>query len=907
MALKKHFLLLLYLSILPQVLTSGDVYLVIGSDTAIWDGMSTSRFHNFYNIDLYINPMGNAYQVMNPDFRARLVDSDGQPLKLTWWMMAGNIFRYATNKNVPIPNIMTLYLMKKYHGQNVRANSDELSLHYHTFIWSDYNKDGQFYWNQAPNFNTSKEDFDFTLAQFLLEEQVFPVSFRSGWHYMDNDWQAYLDNFILPYSFHNDYPAKHTDLQEPIDNNYDWSQAPSTFVPYRPSPQNYQLPGNGRGWNVRSAHFWRVIYQGLMDTVFSAAQNGKDQVACFWGHLPEKDFVSNLQAIDSIAHACEKKYPGVRFFYCTATEAMQRWRKLTDISPPQVTLNETASGEQLYFLIETDRPIFQKQPFVAVKDIYEDYKKLECTSVGSNAWQTVTPIDRNQVAKVGVAVCDSLGNQTLKFLNYLPDDVYLDNTDDAYSESAGVWQSVEQGIPFGVNARVADLDQDTTASAQWHYQLEQDAFYNLFVQIPEIENRARQVEYVIFLNDVAVDTLLLHDGLPANEWFYLATLNARNGDQLKVVLQATTTDFQGKVLVADVLKISALVRQRDLRLSDNSINFGSVGQDDTVRFDLKLQNLGREFLTIKGIQTTSKRVFTNQTFPMQIPAMSSTVLPVFFSSTQRGQFSDTLTIVSNDPRHPLLSIPISADVQNYLQIIDNEDTLRYREFGQWYYSVAQAYGGTSRYTWLNKTPRPYARFFTTLKKNGVYEIFEIVPKTENATDRALYEIRVNDVAKDSIFLDQNEGSGNWVSLGLHYLPANVKVEVRVIDSGQSTRGAVLRADAVKFQLVREITDLPEGTDLTARQFKLDQNFPNPFNLQTTIRYHLPKTAHVRLVVFNVLGETVTALYEGVQSAGEHRLTWEGKDDNGRLVSSGIYYYRLEYGGKSLMRKMILLK
>jgi len=118
------------------------VYLVLGSDTAIWDGMSVNRYHNTYNQALYTDPSMNAYEVMDPAFRSQFVDSYGQTMKMTWWMMAGNIFRYATNTNFPVPNIMTLYLMQKYHGENVLINGDELSLHYHTFFWSDYDQDG---------------------------------------------------------------------------------------------------------------------------------------------------------------------------------------------------------------------------------------------------------------------------------------------------------------------------------------------------------------------------------------------------------------------------------------------------------------------------------------------------------------------------------------------------------------------------------------------------------------------------------------------------------------------------------------------------------------------------------------------------------------------------------------------
>ncbi len=349
---------------------SREVYLVLGSDTAIWDDMNTARYHCTYNLDLFTDPARNAYQVMDPAFRARFVDSYGQPMKLTWWMMAGNIFRYATNTNVPAPNTMTLYLMKKYHGENVARNGDELSLHYHTFTWTDYDGDGTYWWNQALAFPECRDDFNHTLAQYLLEENVFPVSFRSGWHYMDNDWQHDLDQW-LPYSLHNDYPNVHTDTAEPLDNTYNWSKSPAAFVPFHPTPENYQIPGNGPGWNVRSAHFSTARNRHLLDSIFVAASRGVNQVACLWGHLPEEDFLQNLEIIDSLAHQMAQRYPNVKFRYCTAVEAMQRWRKSQDTTAPQVIFRENVTGDQVSFSVVTNEPIFQRVPFVAVKDIYE--------------------------------------------------------------------------------------------------------------------------------------------------------------------------------------------------------------------------------------------------------------------------------------------------------------------------------------------------------------------------------------------------------------------------------------------------------------------------------------------------------------------------------------------------------
>src|SRR5439155_1612858 len=116
----------------------------------------------------------------------------------------------------------------------------------------------------------------FALAQSLVEHGVFPVSFRSGWHYMDNEWQAYL-NQLLPFSMHNASPNVHVDNVEPYDNVYDWSKAPITFVPFHPSTTNYQIPGDGIGWNVRSVKMPSVS-QTMVNEMFAQAAAGTNQV-----------------------------------------------------------------------------------------------------------------------------------------------------------------------------------------------------------------------------------------------------------------------------------------------------------------------------------------------------------------------------------------------------------------------------------------------------------------------------------------------------------------------------------------------------------------------------------------------------------------------------------------------------
>ncbi len=89
--------------------------------------------------------------------------------------------------------------------------------------------------------------------------------------------------------------------------------------------------------------------------------------------------------------------------------------------------------------------------------------------------------------------------------------------------------------------------------------------------------------------------------------------------------------------------------------------------------------------------------------------------------------------------------------------------------------------------------------------------------------------------------------------------------------------------------------------------QLHQNYPNPFNPTTTIAYNLASDGPVTLEVYNIKGQKVTTLVNKQQSAGSHTIVWDGKDDSGRAVSSGVYHYRLRTNNNYVSRKMLLMK
>jgi|GEM_PF-2448171 len=132
----------------------------------------------------------------------------------------------------------------------------------------------------------------------------------------------------------------------------------------------------------------------------------------------------------------------------------------------------------------------------------------------------------------------------------------------------------------------------------------------------------------------------------------------------------------------------------------------------------------------------------------------------------------------------------------------------------------------------------------------------------------------------------------------------------VLDSGL-TSGPDIVTQHSFFDLVQEdkIGQIVLSVEEPAspRDFTLFQNFPNPFNPATTITYHLAKSANVSLRIYNLLGERVRTLVNQAQPPGDRSVSWDGRDDAGRLANSGLYIYRLETENAVMNHKMLFLK
>ena len=137
-------------------------------------------------------------------------------------------------------------------------------------------------------------------------------------------------------------------------------------------------------------------------------------------------------------------------------------------------------------------------------------------------------------------------------------------------------------------------------------------------------------------------------------------------------------------------------------------------------------------------------------------------------------------------------------------------------------------------------------------------------------------------------------------IGLHYLAHG-----RFAYGGNWNSGEI---DAIQLANVLGIlTSAPPSGQLPEKHQLGLSNYPNPFNAGTQIEFTLPEAGHSSLKIYNINGQQVCALLNDNIEAGRHQVSWDGRDDRGVRVASGVYFCRLEYGGATKARKLLLVK
>ena len=161
-------------------------------------------------------------------------------------------------------------------------------------------------------------------------------------------------------------------------------------------------------------------------------------------------------------------------------------------------------------------------------------------------------------------------------------------------------------------------------------------------------------------------------------------------------------------------------------------------------------------------------------------------------------------------------------------------------------------------------------------------------------------IEVDEVKMAAASAEGVEGEGDIAYIEFEILPGESH------DWGD----AVLRIQDVQLNegLIPAVTEQTElSLAVIPEVYALSQNYPNPFNPETVIHYDLPFPSHVKLSVYNIMGQKVATLVDGERSAGSHSIVWDGKNNKGESLASGVYLYRMETEGFVQTRKLVLMR
>jgi len=161
----------------------------------------------------------------------------------------------------------------------------------------------------------------------------------------------------------------------------------------------------------------------------------------------------------------------------------------------------------------------------------------------------------------------------------------------------------------------------------------------------------------------------------------------------------------------------------------------------------------------------------------------------------------------------------------------------------------------------------------------------------------------------------DDGGASWqvIQLDMETSRLNYEWTVPAITTTQAQIRIIMDNTAQDYTgtsgdfTIQEANALVGGPAENAKNFALYKNYPNPFNPVTSISYQLPVMSPVRLIVYDQQGRQVKTLADKTQPAGIHRVRWDGRNEEGRSVSSGIYFYRLEAGTFTCVQRMVLLR
>jgi hypothetical protein len=208
------------------------------------------------------------------------------------------------------------------------------------------------------------------------------------------------------------------------------------------------------------------------------------------------------------------------------------------------------------------------------------------------------------------------------------------------------------------------------------------------------------------------------------------------------------------------------------------------------------------------------------------------------------------------------------------------------------------------------------RITITLSASGMKNVFSAdIALSFNSAQLKVVEVKAAGAAMNaSIAESKNDGSVRIFIASSKVLQSDGDLVEITFEAAEDVRGTVKAPISFSRLYLNETNVESQASEsfitITGKpaKFALEQNYPNPFNPTTTILYQVPENGqHVRINIYNLVGQQVRELINTTQDAGDYRVTWDGADDSGAKVASGVYIYRMSSGSFNSVKKMLMVK
>ncbi len=636
-------------------------------------------------------------------------------------------------------------------------------------------------------------------------------------------------------------------------------------------------------------------YSDTARALYQQQTGGTDPLQIFPGHPEWNQWAQwREKQINQIAkriyHSVKALRPGMLLSaavvppYSMSTK-LQRWDVWSDSGyvdalEPMLYLNDSDYPSQFELAKQRINPAVLLYAGVDFKNqeslIYQVNYALSHQADGVTIWYYEDLSDE---------VLQALHDELFKEKSVLPHrDLIIDDGASKYFSYSGSWEKQTSGFNGS-----SLLSSDSQAQAVFWAPVWLSGNYAIFARWPALPALTDQAVFELEINGTQL-SINVNQQNNQNRWMLLHSDSLNYGAKIQVQL----SNNGNGALAADALRI---LKQKPLKAID-------YFTPDSTHLNLKFN---------QWIDSASAVVISNYTFEPPVD-----VLNVSFSAEDRaaliletspflnGQtYSLNISGLKNDFGLPFNDLNLSFTFNPQLNevIVDNTANT-FIANGSWQ-TVQDTCGINGEWLYIESgTGNKYAQWWTNLPQDGYYQVQAFIPCSNlEFTQEAQYTV-LHNFGVQTLSINQQAAVGGWADLGTFYFNTEKTASVKVSDLSST---GVIAADAIRFKRTFNPTLLPKTNQQSLNDFKLGNNYPNPFNNQTVIPIYLSQKAKVKLDIFDVCGRRIRSLPEQLFSAGQHQIKLTADQ-----MSSGVYFYVVRFkGGHNLQKtahgKMILLK